>query len=308
MSGIDMHHRRISPARRPLLRDGRGDRRIGRQNPDLEGPGAGGHHTFVLEIIHLDECVMPVAAHDGPLHAQQVERGLVLIFVQLVGRGDAKLGLVEHQVLRRIRDMDRAVIGLYATCIGLAIGQVHGFEYDVPRGWRLFENIGVIHQNVGAPHIRHAVMHAVHGMPARLLQTRIDGGPRGDQRGIDRLHAAAGDQAQRGVARSGDKVKPALVHQRNHLVRGIGGLDLDHAAGVGLEFGYPVKGLVGLAAFDVAGPGDDGNFAFAVAHCGHLSHDGGYTQHKGQRRGTKQLYSLHVVLPGAGLHAWAAPC
>jgi len=57
----------------------------------------------------------------------------------------------------------------------------------------------------------------------------------------------------------------ALVHQRHHLVRGIGGFHPDLAAGALLELGDPVEVLVGLAALDIAGPGDDIHPALALA-------------------------------------------
>ena len=95
---------------------------------------------------------------------------------------------------------------------------------------------------------------------------------------IDLLHPLAGDEAQRGVARGGDEVEAALVHQGDHLVGGAGGLDVDLAAGLLLEIGDPVVALVALAALDVSRPGDDIDLAFALADgFGHL----------GQRRAAK---------------------
>jgi hypothetical protein len=41
-------------------------------------------HAFVLEVVDLDESVVPVAAHELALTAQQVERGGILVGVQLV--------------------------------------------------------------------------------------------------------------------------------------------------------------------------------------------------------------------------------
>jgi hypothetical protein len=47
----------------PSFRDGRGDRLALRlQQVDLERPGAGGDDAFVLEVVDLDEGVVPVAA------------------------------------------------------------------------------------------------------------------------------------------------------------------------------------------------------------------------------------------------------
>eukprot|EP01136_Pigoraptor_vietnamica_P024785 Opistho-1_new@78113 len=175
---VDVQHRGIGPTRRALLRDGRGDGlAIGFQQVDLERPRPRGDDTFVLEIVDLDEGIVPVTAGQRALHAQQVERRLVLVLVQFVRRFDAQFRLVEHQVLRGIGDVDRSVIGLHAALVRLAVGQVHLFEHDVPAGRRLLEHLGVVHQHVGAPHIGHAVMLAVDGVPARILQAGVDGRP-----------------------------------------------------------------------------------------------------------------------------------
>ena len=77
--GVDVQHRGVGPAGGALLGDGRGDRRaLGLQQVDLERPGAGGDDALVLEVVDLDEGVVPVAADQLALLAQQVERGLVL--------------------------------------------------------------------------------------------------------------------------------------------------------------------------------------------------------------------------------------
>jgi hypothetical protein len=61
---------------------------------DLERPGAGGDDAFVLEVVDLDHRIVPVAADQRALAAQQVERRLVLVFVELVGVLDAEFRLV----------------------------------------------------------------------------------------------------------------------------------------------------------------------------------------------------------------------
>ncbi len=108
-------------------------------------------------------------------------------------------------------------------------------------------------------------MDAVLGVPGRVLQALVDGLPGRDEVGVDRLDALAGDEAERRVARGGDEVEAAFVHQGDHFVRGRGGLDGDLAAGIGLELGNPVVILVGFAALDITGPGDDGERAFTLA-------------------------------------------
>ena len=70
----------------PSSGNDRGDRLLlGLQQVDLERPGAGGDHAFVLEVVDLDEGIVPVAADQRALRAQQVERRLVLVLVELVG-------------------------------------------------------------------------------------------------------------------------------------------------------------------------------------------------------------------------------
>ncbi|MCY1296614.1 hypothetical protein D9M70_460120 [compost metagenome] len=108
-------------------------------------------------------------------------------------------------------------------------------------------------------------MNAVDREPRRVLHTLVDRLPARDQVGVNRLDALAGNEAQRRVARGGDEVEAAFVHQCHHFVRGGGRLDRDLASGLLFEIRDPVVVLVGVAALDVAGPGDDGEFAFTLA-------------------------------------------
>ncbi len=110
---------------------------------------------------------------------------------------------------------------------------------------------------------------AAHRVPGPTLQARIHQLPVRHQVGIDLLHRLAGDQAQGGIARGGHQVEAAAVHQRDHFVGGTGDLDVDLAAGFLLEAGDPVVILVVGAALDVAGPGNDIDFAFAGPDLGH---------------------------------------
>ena len=71
MGRIDMHHRRVGPAGGALFWDHAGDGFATRhQQIDLEGPGAGGDHPFIGEVIDLDKGVMPVAPNQFTLLAQ----------------------------------------------------------------------------------------------------------------------------------------------------------------------------------------------------------------------------------------------
>jgi hypothetical protein len=195
---------------------------------------------------------------DLALLAQQVERRLVLGGVELVGVLDAELGLVAHQVERGVGDVDRPVERLDSALVRLAVRELLLLEHDAPGLRRLaLEGLLVVHQHVATPLVGHAVVLAVDRMPGHVLEPGVHRPPRGDQRGVHLLHRLARDQAQRGVARGGDEVEAALVHEGHHLVRRARGLDVDLAAGALLEAGDPVVGLVRLAALDVAGPGHD---------------------------------------------------
>ena len=173
--GVGVHHRGVGPAGGALLGDGRGDRRVlGLEQVHLERPGAGGDDALVLEVVDLDHRVVPVAADELALLAQEVERGRVLVLVELVGVGDAELGLVRHQVLGGVGDVDRAVVGLDAALVRLAVGQGLLLEDHRPGGGRLLEDLGVVHQHVRAPLVGHAVVHAVDGEPGGVLEPLVD--------------------------------------------------------------------------------------------------------------------------------------
>ena len=151
-------------------------------------------------------------------------------------------------------------------------------------------------------------MHAVHRMPGRALQALVDAVPARHQFDVDRLHALARHQAQRGVARCRHQVEAAFVHQRNHLVGGVGGLDINHAAGLFFETGHPVEIRIGFAAFDVSGPGHDIDAPLALAYllqhirCLNLSHAKG--QH-GRDGGGHQFLFQHLSSPGYIFYRWA---
>ena len=208
---------------------------------------------------------MPVAVDQRVLAAQQLQRRLILLFVELVWIADAELRLGGLQEQRRVGDVDRAVVSLHPALVALAVRQVLLLEDHRPAVRRRREGFGVVHQQVRPPLVRRAVGFAVHGVPGAVQQARIDVLPVRDQRGVDRLHPLAEDQAQRGVAGGGHQIVAALGHQADHFIRGGGGLHVHRTAGLLLKLGDPVVVFVGLAAFDVAGPGDDIQPAFAFA-------------------------------------------
>ena len=199
--------------------------------------------------------------------AQQLQRSLVLILVQLIGILDPQLRLVRHQIESGIGDIDGAIKGLNAPLVGLAIGQSLGFEYHGPGVGGLGEDLGVVHQDVGAPLVGHAVVLAVYRVPGGILQTGIHLAPAGDARQIEGLHLATGDETQTGISRGGHQIEAPFIHQGDHLVRCSGGLDRHLAAGSLLETGHPVVVLVGFAPLHVAGPGDDVDLSLPFLRC-----------------------------------------
>ena len=298
--GLAVHHAGVGPAGDPFLGHGSGDGLlVGDQGIGLERPGAGGHHPLVLEIIYLDKGVVPVASHQLALLAQQIEGGLVLLLVQFVGILDAERGLVAHQIEGGIGDVDGAVECLHPPLVGLAVRQGLLLEHHAPGVGRLGEHLGVVHQDVAAPLVGHAIVLAVHRVPGGILQAGVYLAVARDERQVECLHLAAGDEAQAGVAGGGHQIEAPLVHQRHHLVRGGGRLDVDLAAGLFLEAGDPVVVLVGLAALHVAGPGHDVELAFTLAEGGGGSLDLACQQGGDQGQGEGGQFHL-ALLAGAG--------
>ena len=111
-------------------------------------------------------------------------------------------------------------------------------------------------------------MLAIHSVPGGILQPGINLAVARDERQIERLHLATGNQTQTGIAGGGHQIEAPLVHQRHHLVRGGRRLDAHLAAGLFLESGHPVVVLVGLATLNVASPGHDIELAFTLAELG----------------------------------------
>ncbi len=71
---------------------------------------------------------MPVTVGQRVLLAQQLKGRFVLFFVEQVGVGNTQCRLGGFQVQRRIGDVDRAVLGLHAALVALAVGQGLLFE------------------------------------------------------------------------------------------------------------------------------------------------------------------------------------
>ena len=139
-------------------------------------------------------------------------------------------------------------------------------EDRAPRVGRALDDVGVVHQQVGAPAVRDAVHLAVDGVPRPVLEERRDGGVVGHQVGVHRGDVAGVDQPQRRVTGRRHPVVLAGAHQLDHLVGGVADLDVDLAAGLLLERRHPVDGRVVGAVLRVARPRDEVELALAVAH------------------------------------------
>ena len=288
---VDMHHGGVSPPGHTFFgKNARNRCVVALQEVALERPRTGGGHAFVLEVVDLDKGIVPVAAHQLALTAQQIQRSGILILIQLIGRGNPKIGPMRHQIKRSISNMDRPVIGLHAALVAFAVRQGLLFKHHRPGCWRhVAKHLGVVHQDVRPPHVRRAIMRAVDKMPGGLFQTVIDGVPAWDKAGVDRLHALARNHAQTCVTRRSHQVKTALVHQRDHLVGGVGRLHVDHAPRLIFEAGNPVEGLHRLAALNVARPCHNVQLTLARAKfcyhlsCKRLSHHGRHNPDCGSR-------------------------
>ena len=102
--------------------------------------------TLAHEVVDLYGGVVPVAAHELALLAQQGEGSLELLAIEGVGVGDAQLGLLVLEVQGRVGDVDGAVEGLHPALVGLAVGKLHLLEDHVPARGRLLEDLGVVEE------------------------------------------------------------------------------------------------------------------------------------------------------------------
>ena len=239
---------------------------------------------------------MPVAADQRALRPKQIYHRRVLPRVQLIRILDPELRLVFHQIKGGVGDVDRTVIGLNPSLVALAVGKGLLLEHDRPALRRLFEDFGIVGKHVGSPLIGDAVVNAVDCVPRCILEPLVDAAPAWDQVGIDGLNLPARNQAQRRIARGRDKVESALSHQRDHRVRRRRGLNIDLAARFLLESGDPVIIFVGLAALDIAGPGNDIELALALADSGrHLCKPGAAKSKHEKRGGGDTQCWLHAI-------------
>ena len=177
------------------------------------------------------------------------------VVVQGVRVRDPELGLRLHQVEGGVGDVDRVVVGR-----DLALVRRGRIEHDAPAVGLRRDDRRVVHQDVRAAAVGHAVADAVDRVVGLVLQAVEHVLVVRDQVEVDRGDVAAGDQAERRVTRRRHAVVLAGLHQLDHVGRVDADLDRDLAAGRLLERGDPVVALDLLAAGpadDVAGPGDE---------------------------------------------------
>ena len=145
----------------------------------------------------------------------------------------------------------------------LPSGSVCLLEHHVPAGRRLvLEDVGVVHQHVPAPLVRHAVVGVVLVVPGRLLQPRVDRSCSSGS-GATLIGCTFLPRISRVLA-SPDAVtrsKPPSFISATISSEVPAVLTLTLQPRLLLEVGHPVEVLVGGAALDVAGPGDDVDLA-----------------------------------------------
>src|SRR5687767_8678713 len=96
---VNVHHGGIRPASRAFYRDNTGNRSATcDQNIHLEGPRTGSGDTFIGEVIHLDEGIMPVTGNQLTLGTEQIECGAELVRVKRIGVSDAEFGVMVHEI------------------------------------------------------------------------------------------------------------------------------------------------------------------------------------------------------------------
>ena len=229
-----------------------GARRL--QRDRLVRPGGADHGVAVLEQLDLVGGERPVLLDQRALLLQQLDGGVQLLLVELVGILDAEARILRRQIERRVGDLDR-IVGHGDLALVLSVVDRR------PARRRRRHLLGVVQEHVRPPFVGEAVVHAVDRVVRRRLQLGDEVGEVRNQLHVDRLHVAAVDEAQARVAGGRHEVvlrAAALAHQRHHLVRRAGVLAVHLAAGLGFERLDP-------GVFRVALPGHDVERALALA-------------------------------------------
>ena len=250
-------HPGVGPARRAFLGLDELDllAATGVDRVGLVLPGRADRHVAIREPIDLFLGSPPVLADQALLLDEQVLGRRELRRVECVGVLDPELGLRRHQVQRGVRDIDRVVVGR-----DLALVRRVRFEDGAPAVGLCRHDLRVVHQDIRAASVGHAVTDAVDRVVGLVLQAVEDVRVVRDQAEVDGSHVTAGDQTERRVARSRHAVILPGLHQLDHVGRVEAHLDRDLAAGRGLEGCDPVVALDLLAAGsadDIARPGNE---------------------------------------------------
>ena len=186
----------------------------------------------VGEGVDLLRVVAPVLADRRLLLLEQVDCRRELGLIERVRVGDAEVWLCGHQHDRRIGDVDGCVVD--RVLAGIRSARI---EHVGPVGGRWVDLILAPHQEVGAAAVGDAVVDAVERVVRLVLEIGEDLCVARNEVHVDRLDVAAGDEATRCVARSGDDVVllRCRVELRERLIGRAEGVDRDLATRVGLE-------------------------------------------------------------------------
>src|SRR6218665_2042972 len=130
------------------------------------------------------------------LTAQNIENLGILLGIELIGILDAQVRAGGLQEQRRISDVDRTIVSLYATFVRFAIIEILLFEHYRPGCWRALENLRVVHQHIGAPLVGNAIDLAIDDVPWLARETRVQFGKGRYFGDINGLHTLSRNQTQ----------------------------------------------------------------------------------------------------------------
>ena len=152
-----------------------------------------------------------------------------------------------------VGDEDRAVVSRDFTFVRRT-----RFPGVLPARRRRIDDLGVVHQDVGAIHVRDAVVLAVDRVVLRRLQRRNDVLEVRNKADVHLGHVPMCDQPVGRIAAGRDAVPlsaATLTHQRHDLVGRVGEFDVDLAAGLSRKGCHPVHLRIRLATLHVSSPG-----------------------------------------------------
>ena len=178
--GLRRDHPGVRPSGGALL--GEDDLGVAGRDRVLDDlPGGSDDRVSGLEGLDLLQVVRPVLADVLALSLQQVDGRGELGLIQRVRVLDAEVGLRRHQVHRGVRDVDRRVVRGHRARVRAGV-----VEDGAPRVESAGEQVGVVHQQVGAVAVRDAVRDTVDAVPRLHLQEVEDAVVVLEQVGVDR--------------------------------------------------------------------------------------------------------------------------